>query len=152
MSTRTDALVSQQETGKITASIISVTSGCHPALSSSTVSELRRLSQSPSLSVDAGGSGSGRRRRQQQWRSNLRMGLGLPSRAARAASDLRGRSLIAGVLRTAAGPHPIHHTCYPHARARPRAARPTRGRAAGDVEGFEPAELTDLAAPPRISF
>jgi hypothetical protein len=31
MSTRTDALVSQQETGKITASIISVVSGCHPA-------------------------------------------------------------------------------------------------------------------------
>jgi hypothetical protein len=32
MSTRTDALVSQQETGKITASIIPVVSGCHPAL------------------------------------------------------------------------------------------------------------------------
>jgi hypothetical protein len=32
MYTRTDALVSQQETGKITASIIPVMSGCHPAL------------------------------------------------------------------------------------------------------------------------
>ncbi len=31
MSTRTDALVSQQETGKITASIIPVVAGCHPA-------------------------------------------------------------------------------------------------------------------------
>jgi hypothetical protein len=34
MSTRTDALVSQQETGKITASIIPIMSGCHPALES----------------------------------------------------------------------------------------------------------------------
>jgi hypothetical protein len=32
MSTRTDALLSQQETGKITASIILVMPGCHPAL------------------------------------------------------------------------------------------------------------------------
>src|SRR5689334_7463569 len=31
MSTRTDALVSQQETGKMTASIIPVGAGCHPA-------------------------------------------------------------------------------------------------------------------------
>jgi hypothetical protein len=31
MSTRTDALVSQQETGKITASIIPIVAGCHPA-------------------------------------------------------------------------------------------------------------------------
>jgi hypothetical protein len=31
MSTRTDALVSQQETGKITASIIPIAAGCHPA-------------------------------------------------------------------------------------------------------------------------
>jgi hypothetical protein len=31
MSTRTDALVSQQETGKITASIVPITAGCHPA-------------------------------------------------------------------------------------------------------------------------
>ena len=30
--TRTDALLSQQETGKITASIIPIMSGCHPAL------------------------------------------------------------------------------------------------------------------------
>src|SRR3569833_2648147 len=34
MSTRTDALVAQQETGKITASIIPIMSGCHPALES----------------------------------------------------------------------------------------------------------------------
>ena len=32
MTTRTDALLSQQETGKITASIIPVMPGCHPAL------------------------------------------------------------------------------------------------------------------------
>jgi hypothetical protein len=31
MSTRTDALVSQQETGKLTASIIPIVAGCHPA-------------------------------------------------------------------------------------------------------------------------
>jgi hypothetical protein len=31
MSTRTDALVSQQETGKMTASIIPIAAGCHPA-------------------------------------------------------------------------------------------------------------------------
>jgi hypothetical protein len=31
MSTRTDALVSQQETGKITASIIPIVAGCHSA-------------------------------------------------------------------------------------------------------------------------
>src|ERR1041385_869732 len=31
MSTRTNALVSQQETGKMTASIIPVAAGCHPA-------------------------------------------------------------------------------------------------------------------------
>jgi hypothetical protein len=30
--TRTNALLSQQETGKITASIIPIMSGCHPAL------------------------------------------------------------------------------------------------------------------------
>jgi len=30
MTTRTNALLSQQETGKITASIIPVTAGCHP--------------------------------------------------------------------------------------------------------------------------
>ena len=41
MSTRTDALLSQQETGKITASIIPVMSGCHPALVLPTISELR---------------------------------------------------------------------------------------------------------------
>jgi hypothetical protein len=34
MSTRTDALLSQQETGKITASIIPIMSGCHPAIES----------------------------------------------------------------------------------------------------------------------
>jgi hypothetical protein len=45
MSTRTDALVSQQETGKITASIISVVSGCHPAL----VRQLFRNSLVPPL-------------------------------------------------------------------------------------------------------
>jgi hypothetical protein len=32
MSTRTDALVSQQETGKISASIVPIAAGCHPAL------------------------------------------------------------------------------------------------------------------------
>jgi len=38
MSTRTDALLSQQETGKITASIVPVVSGCHPALTPQRIS------------------------------------------------------------------------------------------------------------------
>jgi hypothetical protein len=44
MPTRTDALVSQQETGKITASIIPVVSGCHPALVFSTILGCNRSS------------------------------------------------------------------------------------------------------------
>src|SRR3954465_11082478 len=51
MSTRTDALVSQQETGKMTASIIPVGAGCHPARGFQTLKATQRSSGFPSATM-----------------------------------------------------------------------------------------------------
>jgi hypothetical protein len=50
MSTRTDALVSQRETGKITASIIPIVAGCHPAHAITANRDRRSIGESCSLS------------------------------------------------------------------------------------------------------
>ena len=45
MPTRTDALVSQQETGKITASIVPIMAGCHPARATNNVERPKKVQE-----------------------------------------------------------------------------------------------------------